>query len=232
MRHWTLPFLTALALATAACGGSTNETPAPDTSDVGSSKGQPTASAKVAIPEARRKAIAAVQVEGFDRQSGRDTRVGASLYFLAASPNKIGRRAEVRVQVTGCGGILCGPVTGDEAPDAKDSRWQRHLPRVHQNNPSLRFDLERREFGTWPAIVSYAQSMLVTEQDGGVRRQRAHVLKAELSDGHYYVTIEVVPGSGGPRPKTLADLQQEMSKAEMLQHAKRVFEGLQAHLVK
>ena len=118
MRHRNLALMMTLALATTACGDSTSDTPT-----TGPGAG-PTAPApivasreKVAIPEARRQAIAETTIPGYSRPSGRPTPVGASLYFVATEGNAIGRKAEIRVHVTGCGGSLCGPVVAKDTLD-------------------------------------------------------------------------------------------------------------------
>ena len=173
--------------------------------------------------EATYKKMSETKVDGFELQPGaRATKNMANLYYKGAKANAKEMVPFVAVTLMKCP-IRCMDLEVDKAKANQNLKM--NLPKIHKDNPKLVWDVFEIDFGGKKGLGIYNRSFMKTADGKGTAT--ANGLMAFYHNGKHIIQFNV-SARGAKEHKSAKDekeLEEMMSKDEMVAAAKAVFAG-------
>lgn len=222
-------FLVLAALLSFACGGGDDQEPA-DAADSSSSPAQGKDSNAKATPTTEElEKIVNVEVPGFTALDPKATPFGATVVYRSEAKTAGEANVQVLVSVAACDPFICSKLDPDvySSPEAQRN-LKSSLSTVHIENPDLQWDFGQVDLspsakGLYTYALSYVESK---DSSGGTSRASANGYHAWYNDGRTYVSLEVF-ARGGSSPRSIAEVEGEMSRAEAEKAANDIFAALE-----
>lgn len=173
--------------------------------------------------EAAYKKMSETKLDGFELQPGaRATKSMANIYYKGSKPNAKEMVPFVSVMLMKCP-MRCMDLAVDKAKANQNLKM--NLPSIHKNNPKLVWDAFELDFGGKKGLGIYHRSFMPTADGKGTAS--AHGLMAFYHNGTYviHLTISARGAKGYKSAKDEKELEEQMSKDEMVAAARAVFGG-------
>ncbi len=173
------------------------------------------------------KELAALEVEGFNTLPGsKGTKSNAIMYLESLDKNTNGMFASVMVSITNC--FACNMQKMDKDVWIKrKANLLMMLPRIHNKNPDLVFEIDEMTVAGTRVITVYDLSYIKRERSTA----SAHSFKIFYNNGKIMLTIAV---SGKSKPfsmaKSVEELKTRFTREEMKMAARKVFEAIKTKI--
>lgn len=222
--------LVLVALFSFACGGDDDD----ESADVAGSTSSPAkndkdSSAKATPTSEELEKIVHVEVPGFTALDPRTTPLGATVVYRSDATTAGDANVQVLVTVAACDPFICSKLDPNlySSPEAQRN-LKSNLSTVHIENPNLKWDFGQVDLspsakGLYTYALSYVESK---DSSGGTSRASANGYHAWYNDGRTYISLEVF-ARGGDSPRSVAEVEGGMSKAEAEKAASDVFAALE-----
>lgn len=217
----------ALVFAIVGCGGD-------DDSGATDSLKTPTTTSSATMTTAQLQEAASKTVPGFTTSEVRANPIGVTATYTSTATTSGGAQVVVLLQLAPCDPFICGKLDPAEYQTAEAQRnLKSTLSTAHIENPDLKWDFGEVELGSGATgLYTYALSYIETKDtSGGTTRISANSYRAWYHNGATLVSMDVF-SRGGDSVRSVADLEQRMSRTEAETAAKTFFAALAPQLFK